>query len=244
MSTPNKPTAHTDPYVQSMYRMRAEMPWTGRFVVFEGDEGTGKSTQVTRTLEYLQQRGAETVYLKEPGTTPVGLDVERMIKGDAHNPDPVAEIFLFLAARAEAVDKVIRPALEAGKFVVADRFDLSTEAYQGAGRFYGLDSVLDIIRAGNRLAIRECRPDREFYLNADLSVRNERMQRAGKTDRMERSGDEFFSRVRRYYETIANQDSAVSSRRIVRVDANPNDPASVFANSVQPVLDELLALQK
>ena len=107
----------------------------GRFITFEGGEGCGKSTQVRRLKEALETEGVEVVLTREPGGTPLSEEVRRLIKDQPIDPPcDRSELLLFLAARAQLVRNVIRPALAAGKWVVSDRFSDSTLAYQGYGR--------------------------------------------------------------------------------------------------------------
>ena len=114
----------------------------GRFITFEGGEGCGKSTQARRLKEALEAVGVEVVLTREPGGTPLAEEVRRLIKDPFDDPPcDRSELLLFLAARAQLVRNVIRPALAAGKWVVSDRFGDSTVAYQGYGRGLPLDFI-------------------------------------------------------------------------------------------------------
>lgn len=108
----------------------------GKFITFEGGEGAGKSTQAKRLAERLERAGISVIVTREPGGTPVGEDVRELIMRD-HPTDPVTELLLFAAARAEHVTSVIRPALDDGTWVISDRFMDSTRVYQG--KLYGLE---------------------------------------------------------------------------------------------------------
>ncbi len=106
----------------------------GLFVTFEGIEGSGKTTQVAKLAERLRACGREVVVVREPGGTPLAEEARRLVLDPSLKPGPVAEVFLYLVARADLVGKVVGPALERGVLVLADRFDLSTRAYQIGGR--------------------------------------------------------------------------------------------------------------
>ncbi|MGH2609110.1 MAG: dTMP kinase [Tepidiformaceae bacterium] len=133
---------------------------TGRFIVFEGGEGAGKSTLISLLAPRLRESGAEVLTVREPGGTEVGEQVRELL----HLPlTPWAEAFAFLAARAQVVDEVIRPALERGAVVLCDRFEASTFAYQGHAR--GLD--LATLRAANAAATGGLQPDLTIWLDLD-----------------------------------------------------------------------------
>lgn len=183
---------------------------TGRFIVLEGVEGAGKSEQIRRLTAWLEELGLEAVVAREPGGTPVGEAIREVVlaRRDLVLP-PETELLLMLAARAAFVEQLVRPALEEGRVVVADRFDLSTFAYQGYGR--GLD--LDRVRAMNAWATGGLVPD--LYLVLDLPVEEglRRQDAGGKDpDRIERDGAAFLERVRAGY--LALLDSEERTRRI------------------------------
>ena len=130
------------------------MPIAGRFITFEGGEGAGKSTQLTRLAERLRVTGATVLSLREPGGTPFGEKMRDVLKQPGSVIRPAAEALLFAACRAQLVADVITPALAAGQVVLCDRFIDSTVAYQSGGR--GLDRAL--IESANRLACGAVRP--------------------------------------------------------------------------------------
>jgi dTMP kinase len=163
----------------------------GLFIAFEGIEGAGKSTQVALLSERLRAHGQEPLLVREPGGTALGEESRRLL---LHGDDlgPAAELFLFLVARADLVARVIRPALEAGRIVVADRYELSTRAYQAAGR--GLPEQK--VKAAIALATGGLMPDLYVVLDVPIEAGRSRQTSAGKSpDRMERSGEEFHRRV-------------------------------------------------
>jgi len=193
----------------------------GRFIVLEGGEGVGKSTQAALLGAWLEELGVPHVVTREPGGTPVGEAVRSVVlmRTDLDVP-PESELFLYLASRAAFVRDVVRPALEAGKTVVADRFDLSTLAYQGYGR--GLD--LDGVRRAIALATGGLSPDLYIFLDLPVEVGEARQRDEGKApDRIEREGGGFLRRVREGYLALASE--AVN----VRVIDGDGAPAEVHA---------------
>lgn len=192
----------------------------GKFITFEGGEGCGKSTQVSLAAEALAAHGIEVVRVREPGGTRLAELVRGLLKDEADDPPcDRAELLLFLAARAQLVEKVIRPALAAGKWVVSDRFSDSTFAYQG----YGRGMSLDVIRVANDFACGGIVPDLTLLLEVSPATAHSRMrsrEAATQTaaDRIERAGDAFHSRLHEGFEALADADP----ERIKRIDANPS----------------------
>lgn len=195
----------------------------GRFITFEGGEGCGKSTQVKRLKEALEADGVDVLLTREPGGTWLSEEIRRLIKDQAVDaPCDRSELLLFLAARAQLVRNVIRPALEAGTWVISDRFSDSTLAYQGYGR--GLP--LDILKAANDFACEGLKPDLTLLLKVSPDVAAARMRRRESAtnttaDRIELAGEDFHSRLRRGFDELA----AAEPDRIVTIDANgtPDD---------------------
>lgn len=168
----------------------------GVFVVIEGPEGAGKSTLVRGLAARLRAEGRAVLAVREPGGTPVAEAVRTLALRSRHEMAPAAELFLMLAARADLVDHQIRPALAEGQVVIADRFDLSTRAYQVAGR--GLPAAE--VDAALRLATGGLVPDLTLVLDVPVEVGRERQRRARKAqDRFEREADIFHERVRAAY---------------------------------------------
>jgi dTMP kinase len=163
----------------------------GLFIAFEGVEGAGKSTQVAMLAERLKAHGTEPLLVREPGGTELGEEARRLV---LHGGDmsPASELFLYLLARSEIVTRVIRPALEAGKVVIADRYELSTRAYQAAGR--GLPEQK--VKAAIAIATGGLMPDLYVVLDVPFETGRSRQRGAGKSpDRIERMGEDFFRRV-------------------------------------------------
>jgi dTMP kinase len=170
------------------------------FFVFEGIDGSGKSTQAARLAEALEQRGFAVARARDPGGTPLSDRVRALLLDPDTVVAPSAELCLYAAARAQLVAEVIRPALDAGKAVVCDRFTWSTWAYQGAGR--GLDPAH--IEKLEDVSCMGLRPAHVFLLDLEPERRAERLRLAGKTlDRLEREGEAFYARVRRGFLDLA-----------------------------------------
>ena len=168
----------------------------GLFVTFEGIDRSGKTTQARLLCEAL---GADALGVREPGGTPAGERVRDLLKDATVLLGSEAEALLFAAARAELVEKVIRPALEGGRVVVSDRFLDSSLAYQGGARGLGIDEV----EAANRLAIGGLVPDLTFLLELDTATAAER---AGERDRFEDEGDGLQQAVLEAYERLVAAD--------------------------------------
>ena len=185
----------------------------GLFLAFEGVEGSGKSTQVRLLAERLTGAGNAPVVAREPGSTPLGERVRATVLTDLDLVVPArSELFLILAARAAFVDQVVRPALAAGRVVIADRFELSALAYQGGGR--GLP--VEEISACNRVATGGLSPHATVLLELDPDEGARRQRAAGMApDRLEREGAEFHARVAAAYRDMAGRVAGV-----VRVDAD------------------------
>ena len=186
----------------------------GAFIVLEGPEGAGKSTLVRALGARLLAEGLPVLSVREPGGTPVAEAARKVALRSRHEMSPAAELFLILAARADLVERVIRPALEAGQVVLADRFDLSTRAYQVAGRGLPADEVDGALR----LATGGLVPDLTLVLDVPVDLGRERQRRARKVkDRFEREDDAFHERVRAAY-------AAASGPGVVHIDATPSRP--------------------
>lgn len=164
---------------------------SGSLIVFEGIEGAGKTTQLTRLATRLAAAGIGCDSFREPGGTAIGDEIRRLLLDPAHDVTPRAEALLFMASRAELVERALKPALAAGRIVLLDRFTLSTYAYQVAGR--GLDERE--VRAANVTATGGLVPELTVLLRVSPSVGEERARRRGVLDRMEASGAAFHERV-------------------------------------------------
>jgi dTMP kinase len=193
----------------------------GIFISFEGIDGSGKTTQLELLRESLTANGRGVVVAQEPGGTRVGREIRRLLL-DAANHDlrPTAELLLYFASRAQNIDEVIRPAVEAGSVVLADRFTDATVAYQGHGRNLGVENV----RAIETVACRGMKPDLTLLLDIDPEVgvkraldRNHAANQAGGSadeSRMERESLDFFERVAAGYRAL----HAAEPDRVVLID--------------------------
>jgi dTMP kinase len=178
----------------------------GRFIVFEGPEGSGKSTQAGRLAEWLRG-GVETILTREPGGTPLGERIrDLLLAQDAYAMLPEAEALLYAAARAQHVGEVVRPALQRSATVVCDRFVDSSIAYQAGGRGLPLADILAI----QRLAVGDVRPDLRLLLDAPVAVGLRRRFAAGEAggeiNRFDRADIDFHERVRQAYLRLAKHD--------------------------------------
>ena len=163
----------------------------GRLLVFEGVEGAGKSTQAARLHRALEAAGRQVMLVREPGGTSLGERIRALLLAGQGEMSPAAEALLFMASRAELVHRVIRPALERGVSVIADRFFLSTYAYQCGGRALPEAAV----RQANALATGGLVPDLTLLLRLPPDTGLARAAGRSAADRMERAGAEFHARV-------------------------------------------------
>lgn len=184
----------------------------GRLITLEGIEGVGKSTHLKFICERLRARGFTVIETREPGGTPEADEIRATllkVRGVAF--EPMAELLLMFAARALHVDRLIRPALTAGTWVVCDRFTDASYAYQGGGRGIPAARIAQL----ERLVLKSLKPDLTLLLDARTEVGMTRVRERGGLDRFEQERDEFFKRVRRVYLARARHEP----RRIVTVDA-------------------------
>jgi len=171
------------------------------FITFEGSEGCGKTTQVTRLSARLERSGVPYLITREPGGTPIGETIRELLQFAPHNSSmtPETELLLFEASRSQLVREVIKPALERGMCVIADRFFDSTTVYQGAAR--KLDR--EMIECLNVFAVGDCVPDITFVLDVNAATAETRKQKQSrKADRMEQQPAEFYERVREGYREL------------------------------------------
>ncbi len=177
----------------------------GRFITLEGVEGAGKSTQLAFVRELLEQAGHDVVVTREPGGTPLGEQLRALLlehRADGMGTD--TELLLMFAARAEHLDRVIRPALAAGRWVLCDRFTDATYAYQGGGRGVPEERIAIL----ERWVQRELRPDLTLLFDVPVPVGLARAARRGTPDRFEGEGVRFLERVRAHYRAAAGREPA------------------------------------
>lgn len=187
----------------------------GRLITFEGMDGSGKSTQMSRTADWLHEQGLEVVCTREPGDTPLGAEIRRLLLTSGHRPFPEAELLLFLADRAQHVGELVAPALAAGKWVLCDRYSDSTLAYQMAGR------RLDEGEVRRMLAFAELgvRPECTLWFDLPVGVGIERMRlRQASGEKATRLDDEAIA----FHERVAEGFAALHQsepQRLLRIDA-------------------------
>ena len=182
------------------------------FITFEGSEGCGKSTQVQLLATRLEIAGVPFLITREPGGTAIGESIRELLQfaPQSAGMTPETELLLFEASRAQLVREVIKPALESGKCIIADRFFDSTTVYQGVAR--KLDRK--IVRQLNAFAVGDCLPDITFLLDVDLTTARARMKGPRRPDRMEQQSEEFYEQVRDGYQELAKRER----KRIVLVE--------------------------
>jgi dTMP kinase len=199
------------------------MPRRGKFITFEGLDGTGKSTQMRKLAAVLRKAGHKVVETREPGGTATGEKIRKvLLDSGTAGLNPLAEMALMFASRAQHIAEVIEPGLAAGAIVLCDRFTDSTEAYQGSGRKLGSEAVLDL----HRVLCGNLQPDLTILMDsnphASVSRARRRNQKASKSsshghdeNRFEQETRGFFGRVREGFMAIAKREIA----RVVLVDA-------------------------
>jgi len=207
---------------------------TGFFISFEGIEGSGKSTQIALLADVLRVQGHEVVLTREPGGTPVGQVLRRLLLEASSSPlAPGAEVFLLLADRAQHVQEVIVPALHAGKIVLSDRFMDSTTAYQGFAR--GFEP--DLLSRLNTFACDGCTPALTFVMDLEVTegLRRARQRQSAATDRFEAESIAFHERVRNGFLEIARAEP----QRVHVLDATR--PVEVVHQEIWAIVQEQLA---
>ena len=191
----------------------------GKFISFEGLDGCGKSTQLEKLAAALRRQGVEVVTTREPGGTAIGERIRAvLLDSRTAGLEPHAEMALMFASRAQLIAEVILPALEAGTWVLCDRFTDSTEAYQGGGRQLGSDAVLRL----HELLCGRMWPDLTILMDSEVSSsvkRARRRNRAAEQDenRFEKESSAFFDRVHETFLQIARR----APQRVALVDARP-----------------------
>jgi dTMP kinase len=226
--------------------MIPQMSRRGKFITFEGLDGTGKSTQQRRLASALRAAGHTVVETREPGGTLTGEKIRKVLLDSATaGLSPLAEMALMFASRAQHIAEVIEPALSHGSVVLCDRFTDSTEAYQGSGRKLGSDPVLEL----HRVLCGDMQPDLTILLDSDaasvVSRARRRNKRASRTagrghsdeNRFEQETRAFFGRVREGYLQIAKREP----ERVIVVDAR-GTPAQTHPRIVEVVARKLKVL--
>ena len=195
----------------------------GKFITFEGLDGCGKSTQLNRLAEVLREQGIEVVTTREPGGTPVGERVRAvLLDSRTQGLDPMAELALMFASRAQQIAQVILPNVGAGRWVLCDRYTDSSEAYQGGGRQLGSEAILEL----HRVVCRGLQPDMTVLMDSDVAASVARARRRNEQargesaegvdeNRFEKENRAFFTRVHEGFDKIAEREPG----RVFKVDA-------------------------
>lgn len=203
----------------------------GRFITIEGIEGAGKSTQLDTVRRRLDEAGIGVVVTREPGGTPIGEAVRGLLLDpENRGMDPDTELLLMFAARAEHVSKVIRPALEAGRWVLSDRFTDATFAYQGGGRGVAAERIAAL----ETWVQGDLRPDLTLLLDLPVEAGLARIAGRGHPDRFEREERAFFQRIRDNYLVRARAEP----ERFHRIDAAA--PVEEVSAAVRAAVETLL----
>ncbi|WP_296043785.1 dTMP kinase [uncultured Alteromonas sp.] len=178
----------------------------GKFIVVEGLEGAGKSSVIALVEQAVKSRGFATVTTREPGGTPMAEAIRNCVKQNwQENVVEETELMLMYAARAQLLANVIKPAMAADTWVIGDRHDLSSQAYQGGGR--GIDQTT--LAALSDITLKGFKPDLTLYLDVEPAVGLERARGRGELDRIELAGLGFFERTRARYRELAAADSSI-----------------------------------
>lgn len=188
---------------------------TAKFITIEGLEGAGKSNAQKIVCDTLTAHGIDFITTREPGGTPIAETLRTLWKegvGDETTTDK-AEVLMMYAARTQLVETVIQPALASGKWVVGDRHDLSSQAYQGGGR-----GLVDLVETIGKAILGDFAPDLIIYLDLDPAIGLERAKGRGALDRIEQQHIEFFHRTRERYLALTQ-----------------NNPKAVIINAEQPI---------
>ena len=210
---------------------------TGKFITFEGPEGSGKSTQICLLAEQLEGQGIKVRCAREPGGTVTGEAIRNILQHDAVDEplDERAELLLFTASRAQLMKRVVMPALQRGEWVLCDRFIDSTMAYQGFAR--GMD--IETLERINDFAIHGRKPDLTLLLDLDIARGFERLEhryagKVGAADRFEREARDFHDRVRDGYQKLAQREP--KRFRII----NSDRPIKTVSDEIWNLVKEIL----
>ncbi len=180
------------------------MPKKGIFIVFEGPDKSGKSTQAKILARELESRGLPVLHTREPGGTPFAEDIRRILLDTAHELTPLSELFLYEAARAQHTQETLLPALAAGKIVISERYVLASLAYQGYGR--GLP--LKLVRSLNAAASGALKPHLTVLIDVPVDLFADRMKGVS-PDRLEKEGEGFRRRVREGYKKLSKTEGGI-----------------------------------
>lgn len=204
---------------------------SGLFITMEGTDGSGKSTQINMLKEYLEKKGYDVVFVREPGGTKIGEKIREIILDPENNEmEYITEALLYASSRAQLVNQVILPALKNGKVVLCDRFVDSSIVYQGIARDLGEDIIAKI----NRIATGGLKPDITIFLNLSPEKAMKRKKQQKELDRLENEKQYFYNQVYYGYKTLAKK----NSKRIKTIDAS-KDIESIY-NDIITVIEKFI----
>jgi dTMP kinase len=211
------------------------MSLKGKFIVVEGIEGAGKSSAISVIEQQLSQQGIKFIKTREPGGTPLAEALREIVKSAAHEEDLTqeTELLLMYASRSQLLENRILPALEEGIWVIGDRHDMSSRAYQGGGRQFD-DNIMNAIA---EVTLKGFSPDLTLYLDISPELGLARAQARGELDRIELEKIEFFERVRNKYREIADNSASIQT-----IDAS-EDMKTVHAN-IEGCISHFISKQK
>ena len=198
----------------------------GLFITFEGADGSGKTTQLNKIKNFLEEKGFDVVVTREPGSLELGQKIRNILLHYDGVVSDRCEIFLFLADRAQHVETFIKPAIEEGKIVLCDRHTDSTIAYQG----YGREQDIELLKKLNEIAVNGLKPDLTMLFDVSTETAQERV--GNEKDRMESIGIEFHKKVRNGYLELLKE----NSDRIKLINAN-NSIETVFEDAKNIIID-------
>ncbi len=202
----------------------------GKFITLEGCEGVGKTTNLSFVRELLEMDGVSVIVTREPGGTCLAEKIrDLLLENNKEDVDPMAELLMMFAARAQHIKHVINPALQQGQWVLCDRFTDATYAYQGGGRGMDMSTVIWLEQAVQG----DLRPDLTLLLDAPLEIGMNRAKHRGKLDRFESEQQYFFERVRQAY-----LQQAYKHRDRFKV-INAAQPLSEVQNEIRKVINKL-----
>lgn len=188
---------------------------TGKFISIEGLEGAGKSTQALALVEWLERKHVEVVRTREPGGTPIAESIRELVLAHhSEKMDSTTELLLVFAARKQHVESLIKPSLNAGHWVVSDRFTDATYAYQGGGRQIPKTQINQV----ETLALQGFKPDLTIWFDCDADIGLSRARARAALDRIESEAIDFFDRCRHAYGERLKEDA----QRFIKIDANQN----------------------
>lgn len=214
----------------------AEEIFQGKFITFEGTEGVGKTTQIQLLEEYLKSKKIECLVTREPGGTKLGERVRKiLLNNDGTDIDPMAELLLMFAARAQHLKEIIYPALKSNTWVLCDRFTDASYAYQGGGRGVAFSTIATIETSVQN----QFRPDLTILLSGEIQEGMHRVSKRGEKDRFELEKLDFFERVRGCYLKLAKENPERFS--VINADLKIDEAALAIQAAMQQRFAELIA---